>query len=62
MSLLMERLGNIRFIDEPGSELSCQVITEADDDNNNKTDGDYGQNVISTCLSHQVANLCTTQP
>ena len=49
-----------QVIDEPGSELSCQVITEADDDNNNKTDGDYGQNVISTCSPHQVANLCTT--
>ena len=35
--------------DEPGWELTCQVITEADDDN--KTDDDDGQNILSTCCS-----------
>ena len=33
-----------QVIDEPGAELSCQVITEPDDDN--KTND--GQNIIST--------------
>ena len=38
-----------QVIDEPGWELTCQVITEADDDN--KTDDDDGQNILSTCCS-----------
>ena len=37
-----------QVIDEPGSELTCHVITEADDDN--KTDED-GQNISNTCCS-----------
>ena len=47
-----------QIMDEPGSELTCQVITEADDDN--KTND--GQNMIYPLAPHQVRNLCTTLP
>ena len=41
-----------------GSELTCHVITEADDDN--KRSEEDGQNIIHPLAAHQVANLCST--